>query len=109
MKTPIPATQPNQPENSTPAIEASPLTPALLPSEKAADILFQQMQLLLDQSRIACEPDNALNLGPNEKSRILCAMAEAITSGASTIAVQKRAPSKARNLRNMANHAQHTP
>ncbi len=68
-----------------------PETPALPTSKRAADILLQEMQLLLDQSKLACEPDNAMNLGPNEKARILCAMAEAITSGACTITELEKA------------------
>ncbi|MEA4998914.1 MAG: hypothetical protein VB087_05935 [Candidatus Limiplasma sp.] len=109
MENYIPATPPTHPENLATAHEAQAQVSTVRPSDRAADTLLQEMQLLLAQSRLVCEPDNAMNLGPNEKYRILCAMAEAITSGASTIAVQKRAPSKARNLRNMANHAQHTP
>jgi len=68
-----------------------PVKPAPRPAEQAADILLQELQLLLDQSRQTCDPDNAANLGPNEKSRILCAMAEAITSGAQTIAELEKA------------------
>jgi hypothetical protein len=82
MENYIPRAQPTQSE-----------TPAHLPSERAADILLQQMQLLLNQSKLACEPDNALNLGPNEKSRILCAMAEAITAGARTVTELEKARS----------------
>ena len=93
MKSNISATQPTQPENTVPSIEACSQMPTSLPSERAADILLQQMQLLLDQSRLACEPDNAMNLGPNEKSRILCAMAEALTAGAQTIAELEKARS----------------
>ena len=93
MENNIPATQSTPPETATPAIEACSQKPALLPAERAADILLQQMQLLLDQSRLACEPDNAMNLGPNEKSRILCAMAEAITAGAHTITELEKARS----------------
>ena len=91
MENYIPATTPTQPENPAVAHEAQAQLPALRPSDRAADILLQEMQLLLDESRLACEPDNAMNLGPNEKSRILCAMAEAVTAGARTITELEKA------------------
>ena len=93
MKNTIPTTQLTQPATTNLAIEARPLPPTHLPFERAADILLQELQLLLDQSRLACEPDNAMNLGPNEKSRILCAMAEAITAGVHTITELEKARS----------------
>ena len=93
MENTFPATRPTQPETATAAIDAQSPMPLHLPSERAADILLQEMQLLLDHSRLACEPDNAMNLGPNEKSRILCAMAEAITAGACTITELEKARS----------------
>ncbi len=85
MENYIPSAQPTINENQATSLDAQTTKPALLPSEQAADIILQEMQLLLDQSRQTCDPDNAMNLGPNEKSRILCAMAEAITAGARTI------------------------
>jgi hypothetical protein len=88
----------NQTENQAHALQAQPMKPALSSSERAADILLQKLQLLLDQSRQTCDPDNAANLGPNEKSRILCAMAEAITAGVQTIAELEKAKSNARAI-----------
>lgn len=94
----IPIAQPNRPESIAPTLEASSLLPASRPSEQAADILLQELQLLLDQSRQTCDPENAANLGPNEKSRILCAMAEAITAGVQTIAELEKPKSGARAI-----------
>ena len=93
MKNYIPSAQPTQPANPATDTDTDtlPMIPATPPSERAADILLQELKLLLDQSRQTCDPDNAVNLGPNEKSRILCAMAEAITAGAQTIAELEKA------------------
>ena len=93
MKNYNPSTQPSANENEATSMDAQPTKSAFPPSEQAADILLQEMQLLLDQSRQTCDPDNAMNIGPNEKSRILCAMAEAITAGARTISELEKARS----------------
>ena len=68
-----------------------PMNPTQPRADQAADILLQQMQLLLDQSKQICELDSITTLGPNEKSRILCTLSEAITAGVGTIAELEKA------------------